>query len=154
MKVNWRFSYIFMLAVPIILGTGVSTAQNGDICSMQTSSGHQIPLDKLCGKSGEKPVSGLMWDENNYDPKFVTHEKGGSWSVLMGAPHPFKYPDGSILWPDGRITEPEGYTSKLVIRDDKVTGVQYYKPDGVTPLRPGETMTFPTGHKVIQQDVQ
>jgi hypothetical protein len=153
MKVNWRFSYMFILAVPMILGARASTAQNGDICSMQTSSGRQISLDKLCGRSGGKAMSGLMWDENNYDPTFVTHEKDGSWSVLMGAPHPFKYPDGSILWPDGRITEPEGYTRKLVIKDDKVTGVQYYKPDGVTPLRPGEKMMLPTGHKVVQKDV-
>jgi hypothetical protein len=154
MKVNWRFPYIFILAVPIILGAGASTAQNGDICSMQTSSGRQIPLDKLCGKSGGKPMSGLMWDENNYDPKFVEHKKDGSWSVVIGAPYPFKYPDGSVLWPDGRVTEPEGYTSKLVTENGKITGVQYYQPDGVTPLRPGEKMTLPTGHKVVQKDVK
>jgi hypothetical protein len=152
MKVNWRFSYIFMLAVPIILGAGASTAQNGDICSMQTSSGHQIPLDKLCGKSGEKPVSGLMWDEHNYDPRYVSKNEYGLWEVVVGAPYPFKYPDGGILWPDGRATGVDGTTTNLVTNPDgSVRGVQYYHKDQVTPLKSGETIQLPSGLTITQQ---
>jgi hypothetical protein len=132
--------------------SSVAVAQQDDLCFMQTTSGQRISLGKLCGKSTDKVMSDFMWDENNYDPKFVTHQSDGAWSVVIGAPHPFKYPDGSILWPDGRVTEPEGYTSKLITKNGKVVGVQYYQADGKTLLNPGEVVKLPTGQNITQQD--
>jgi hypothetical protein len=149
---SW-LKWIPLAAAPMMLISGMAVAQKDDLCFMKTSSGQRIALDKFCGKSGGKMMSELIWDETNYDAKYVTLEPNGMWSVTVGAPHPFKYPDGSILWPDGRVTEADGHTSKLVTKGNKVVGVQYYQSDGKTPLKVGETTKLSTGQTITQQNI-
>lgn len=145
---------LLLSVAPIMLIGGLAVAQQqDDLCFMETSSGKRVALSKVCGKSGEKAMDDVIWDENNYDPKYVTNEGAGFWTVASDAPHPFKYPDGSILWPDGRMTEVDGSTSKLIAKDGKVAGVQYYQADGKTPLRPGEQYIYPSGMTVVQEKI-
>jgi hypothetical protein len=147
---SW-LKWLPLSVAPILLASGVAAGQEDNLCFMQTSSGQRVSLEKFCGKSGEEKMSDLIWDETNYDAKYVTLEPNGMWNVVIGAPHPFRYPDGSVLWPDGRVTEADGHTSKLVTKGENVIGVQYYQADGKTPLKSGEATKLPTGQTVTQQ---
>jgi hypothetical protein len=131
--------------------SGVAVGQSDDLCFMRTSSGQQISLGKLCRKPADKNMDDIVWDENNYDPRYVTREGDGAWTVTVGAPRPFRFPGGSVLWPDGRTTYPVGYTSKTIVKDGEVAGIQYYQPDGITPLSPGEVLRLPTGQEITQE---
>jgi hypothetical protein len=151
MKWNyWLRWMLILIASPIVLMGGLAVAQHDDACFMENNSGQKVSLNELCGKSGGKAVSDFMWDENNYDPNFVTKIKDG-WSVLLGGPHPFKHPTGEISWPDGRITTNDNITAKSIIdTQGKTIGIQYYKEDRVTPLQVGETLILPNGLTVSQ----
>jgi hypothetical protein len=150
---SW-LKWIPLAAAPMMLISGMAVAQKDDLCFMKTSSGQRIALDKFCGKSGDKAVSDFMWDENNYDPNFVTKTADG-WSVLLGGAHPFKKPNGTIAWPDGRITTNENVTFRHVIDSQgKLMGIQYYKENRTTPIKPGETLNLPNGITVIQSGFQ
>jgi hypothetical protein len=128
-------------------------------CQIETSSGKIISAPGLCEKSGGKKMENdhkkKFWDENNYDPNFVRRNEKGIWMVREGGEFPFKYPDGTVIWPDGRITEVDGMTSKLILgKDNSIIGAQFYRKDGVTPLKPGETIELPSGDIVEQRLIQ
>ncbi|NJM47708.1 MAG: hypothetical protein HC860_17365 [Alkalinema sp. RU_4_3] len=90
------------------------SAQQDDVCFIQSSTGQKTSLDKLCQKLRGKIVSDFMWDEHNFDPRYVSKDAEGIWQVTIGAPYPFKHPDGSIVWTDGRVTHPNGITAKII----------------------------------------
>jgi hypothetical protein len=150
-----RFSpwlkYLPLTVAPIILMSGIAVAQKDDLCFITTSSGQQIALNQLCGKSGGKAVSDFMWDETNYDPRYVSKNEFGIWEVTLGGPHPFKYPSGTIMWPDGRSTNSEGLTVSLVTATDGSRQFQYYRSDKITPLKPGESIQLPSGETITQK---
>jgi hypothetical protein len=160
MEFNSWLKWVALAVVPIVMVTSrravaeqiqKEPVQQDDPCFIENSSGQRTTLDKLCGKSGEK-ASGkdFMWDETNYDPKFVKKMPDGFWSYTKGAPHPFRTPKGSIFWPDGRI-ESHGMIAKPVSDTaGKFLGLQRYKADGITPLKPGEQYKYPSGMTVTQ----
>jgi hypothetical protein len=125
-----RLNSLLFTGVPVILWSGIAMAQSDDLCFMQTSSGQWISLSEFCGKSGDKAVSDFMWDENNYDPNFVGKVDGGGWSVVLGAPHPFKYPDGAIMYPDGTVRKDGVATSRITLGPDGRSRVEFLEPDG------------------------
>jgi hypothetical protein len=161
MEFNSCLKWVALAIVPMAMVTsGRAVAeqaqkepvQQDDPCFIENSSGQRTILDKLCGKSGEKAAGkDFMWDETNYDPKFVRRRENGFWSYKIGAPHPFRTASGAVFWPDGRLTT-RGVTSK-VVHDDagKLLGIQRYKVDGITPLKPGETYKYPVGLTVVQE---
>jgi hypothetical protein len=128
-------------------------------CQFSTSSGQIIDLAKICNDSdintsSKGKPSMEMWDEKNHDPNFVKRGPGGSWMVRKGGARPFKFPDGAIAWTDGRITETDGVTTKLIEKNGNIVGVQFYRQDKVTPLKPGETMELPSGRLIEQRLIQ
>jgi hypothetical protein len=142
---------LLLVAAPIMLISSAAVAQKDELCFIETSSGQRVALDKICGKSGGKVVSGFMWDENNYDPNFVSKNEYGIWEVTLGGSHPFKYPSGTIMWPDGRSTNIDGLTVSLVTAPDGSHRNQYYRADKVTPLKPGESMQLSSGETIVQE---
>jgi hypothetical protein len=149
---SW-LKYLPLTAAPIILMSGMAVAQKDDLCFMKTSSGQRIALDKFCGKSGNKAVSDFMWDESNYDPRYVKRHPNGMWSYKPGAPYPFQTKTGLTFYPDGRYSSGP-VTVKPIIRDGKPVGNQYYKEDGVTPLKPEEKYTYSSGFTIEQAHIK
>jgi hypothetical protein len=157
MRFRVWFGRLLLIAVSTVLlcrsaSGGQDPINKDDLCFIQTTSGQKVKLDKLCGKSGDRAVSDVMWDENNHDPAYVSKNSSGIWQVKLGGPHPFKYSSGAIIWPDGRITSSLGETTRLVNNPDgSIRGVQYYREDKLTPLKSGETMTLQSGLKITQE---
>jgi hypothetical protein len=143
-------SVAFSIISSVLLASFVQ-AKPDDLCYLENTPGQRVSLSSICGKSGKGKVDDSMWDENNYDPNFVWRGPYGIWMVKPGGSKPFRYPDGGIIWPDERITHPDGVTLKPVGKGNEIIGIQYYKADKVTPLQPGEKMTLPSGQIIKQQ---
>ncbi len=148
-------SKLWLVCIPLVVVAMMSAkdfvrAQQDELCYLETAPGRRTPLSKICGKSEERKMDDEMWDENNYDPNFVERNSYGVWVVREGGQRPFKYPDGGIIWTDGRVTQPDGHTLKLVLKDNKIVGIQHFKEDKITPLKPGEKLRLPSGDLVEQ----
>ncbi len=143
--------FLPLVVVAMVSARDFVQAQQEELCYLETTPGQRIPLSKICGKSEERKMNDEMWDENNYDPNFVQRDNSnGIWIVREGGQRPFKNPDGGIIWPDGRVTQQNGHTVKLVLKDNKVVGIQHFKLDKITPLKPGEKLRLSSGDVVEQ----
>lgn len=111
MKLKWYVKVISLALFPYCFLGEVATAQGDSSCFMQSSSGQQIPLDSLCGKS-IKPNGNVF--------KLIRYEKGKR--TLL--------PNGDAFEADGSITKKSGIRIKPILKDGRFVGVKFYGPDG------------------------
>jgi hypothetical protein len=123
-------------------------AKEVDGCHIKMQSGVVVQLNKLCGsKKPAKPVN----VGSQMKPGEVKINPDGSWIAMPGGSKPVNLPDGSTFYPDGRIQFPgmEGFSLKLMMKNEKMVGAQFYGPDGL-PMKPGEFHKLSSG-EIIEQ---
>jgi hypothetical protein len=155
MGFNSSLRWIALVAAPIVMLTSeIAVAQQAqkeqaqeiETCYMKTQSGQVIKLDKLC-RSKIKPSAG---GSNRMKPGDIEKTPNG-WAVMPGGSKPVQLPDGSVVYPDGRLAPPgmDGFSIGFIMKNGEPAGTQYYRPDGF-PMQPGEFHKLASG-EVIEQ---
>jgi hypothetical protein len=95
----------------------------------------------------------LMIDvTTNLDSEFIVHGEDGSVEVKLGAPQAFQLPTGHIIEPDGTLTDPDGTKRRVILKDGKYVGTQFFRADG-SPAASGEIVILPDGQTVEQENL-
>jgi hypothetical protein len=126
-----------------------SIAQESELCYIKTASGQVVSLNKLCDS---KSSSNVRRGSRMQPPGEVKINPNGTWGMMPGGDEPVQLPDGSTVYPDGRIALPgmEGFSMKTVVRNGESVGIQFYKPNGA-PMQPDEFHKLSSGEFIEQK---